>query len=77
MISPKSKPDSDFFLQNKSLPKKKETPLWNVDYAIWRNLLNSWKVPLIWVFLLLALLLKIETKYYLFIAEVDLAKNGK
>ena len=68
MISPKSKPDSDFF-PSEQISSKKKNPLWNVDYAIWRNLLSSWKVPLIWVFLLLALLLKIETKYYLFIAE--------
>ena len=70
MISPKSKPDSDIFPSEQiSSKKKKKIPLWNVDYAIWRNLLSSWKVHLIWVFLLLALLLKIETKYYLFIAE--------
>lgn len=48
--SPKSKPNSDCF-PSEQISSKKKIPLWNVDYAIWRNLLSSWKVHLIWVFL--------------------------
>lgn len=69
MILQRVSPILIVFLQNKSLQKKKKSHFEMLIMPFWRNLLSSWKVHLIWVFLLLALLLKIETKYYLFVRD--------
>lgn len=50
MISPTNKPDFHFFLPEQKSSKKKQNPFCNVYYAIWRNLLSTWKVHFGWLF---------------------------